>query len=310
MVRSGFEAGGRRRKSRDALTSRPEIERLLDAARAPASPRELAGEHEAVELFARARLVDVSAPARKPATAGSPARRGAKAALAAAAAVGLLSSGVAFATTGHVPFVGTVKQAARHLMGQDDAGQDDSGHQAHQGDGRQGPKGDQAGLPHGPKVVALQGLCHAYARGQKTSHGTALRPAAVPHARDGSRRRGPGHRLLRIAAREGPPGWSRPVPPGTPHAPGSPEHRAQRPAVGPPVASCSPDQAGSPDEVDAPDQAGSPDEVDAPDAADASDEEAAPEHADGQAVTHAQAAPVAQRELALGPADLGVAGHA
>ena len=175
MVRSGFEAGGRRRKSRDALTSRPEIERLLDAARAPASPRELAGEHEAVELFARARLVDVSAPARKPATAGSPARRGVKAALAAAAAVGLLSSGVAFATTGHVPFVGTVKQVARHLTGQDDAGQDDSGHQAHQGDGRQGPKGDQVGLPHGPKAVAaLQGLCHAYARGQKTSHGTAL----------------------------------------------------------------------------------------------------------------------------------------
>ena len=175
MVRSGFEAGGRRRKSRDALTSRPEIERLLDAARAPASPRELAGEHEAVELFARARLVDVSAPVRKPATAGNPARRGVKAALAAAAAVGLLSSGVAFAATGHVPFAGTVKQFARQLTGQDDLNRGDSGHRAHQGDGRQGPKGDQAGLPRSPKAVAaLQGLCHAYARGQKTSHGTAL----------------------------------------------------------------------------------------------------------------------------------------
>ena len=54
MVRRDVEAGGRRRKSRDALTSRPEIERLLDAARAPASPRELAGEQAAVAVFAAA----------------------------------------------------------------------------------------------------------------------------------------------------------------------------------------------------------------------------------------------------------------
>ena len=52
MVRRGVEAGGRRRKSRDALTSRPEIERLLDAASAPASPRELAVRTEDVIALA------------------------------------------------------------------------------------------------------------------------------------------------------------------------------------------------------------------------------------------------------------------
>src|SRR3954454_11798443 len=134
MERRGVESRRRRRESRDALTSRPEIERLLDAARAPASPRELAGEHEAVELFARARLVDVSAPVRKPAAAGSPARRGVKAALAAAAPVGLLSSRVAFAATGHVPLAGAGEGVARQLTGQDDTTRGDSGLQGHQGD--------------------------------------------------------------------------------------------------------------------------------------------------------------------------------
>ena len=66
MVRRDVEAGGRRRKSRDALTSHPEIERLLRAASAPASPRELAGEHAAVDLFARARLVREAAAAAEP----------------------------------------------------------------------------------------------------------------------------------------------------------------------------------------------------------------------------------------------------
>src|SRR3954447_21821229 len=110
MVRRDVEAGGRRRKSRDALTSRPETERLLEAARAPAGPRELAGEHAAVDLFARARLVREAAAAEPPSR--SP-RTGLRAAAASVAAVVAMSSGVAFATTGHVPFAGAMKQVTR-----------------------------------------------------------------------------------------------------------------------------------------------------------------------------------------------------
>jgi hypothetical protein len=174
MVRRSVEAGGRRRKSRDALTPRPEIERLLDAARAPASPRELAGEREAVDLFARARLVSASVPAREAPVATRSARTGLKAVVAAAGAVGLLSSGVAFASTGHVPFSGAIKSVTSHVTGQDDdASASDSGKGPTGENTNQGPDGDQAS-PNGPNVMSLQGLCRAYAEGQKATHGHAL----------------------------------------------------------------------------------------------------------------------------------------
>jgi hypothetical protein len=165
MVRRDVEAGGRRRKSRDALTSRPEIERLLDVARAPASPRELAGEREAVDLFAHARLVS-SGPSPEVATASSRhARTGFKAALAAAGAVGLMSSGVAFAATGHVPFSDTLQHMTRQLTGHAD---DDASPSA------DGQAGTDPASPNGPKAAALQGLCHAYVKGQKAGQGKAL----------------------------------------------------------------------------------------------------------------------------------------
>src|SRR5436853_227933 len=103
-VRRDVEAGGRRRKSRDALTSRPEIERLVGAAGAPASPRELAGEYAAVDAFHRARLVSVASTPRGEHMSPTPARTGYRAALAAAAAVGLTTTGVAFAASGHAPW--------------------------------------------------------------------------------------------------------------------------------------------------------------------------------------------------------------
>ena len=56
-VRRDVEAGDRRRKSRNALTLRPEIECLLKAMRKPVGSRELADERVAVDLFTRARLV-------------------------------------------------------------------------------------------------------------------------------------------------------------------------------------------------------------------------------------------------------------
>jgi hypothetical protein len=172
MVRRSVEAGGRRRKSRDALTSRPEIERLLDAARAPASPRELAGEREAVDVFARARLTASAVPLRDDVVVTRSARTGLKAAIASAGAVGLLSSGVAFAATGHVPFAGAISSVTRHVTGQSDEASDHGN----------GPKGDKTSAgrdentssPNGPKAAALQGLCHAFVKGQKATHGHAL----------------------------------------------------------------------------------------------------------------------------------------
>lgn len=168
MVRRDVEAGGRRRKSRDALTSRPEIERLLDAASAPASPRELAGEHAAVDLFARAPLVRAAAAAEPPTR--SP-RVGLKAAAASAAAVVVMSSGVAFATTGHVPFSGTITQVTRQVTGQGSADRTDG--RTGGTHGRKTSEGESTG-PNGPKVAALHGLCQAYSRGQKATHGHAL----------------------------------------------------------------------------------------------------------------------------------------
>jgi hypothetical protein len=166
MVR-GVETGGRRRKSRDALTSRPEIERLLDAACAPASPRELAGEQAAVDLFARAHLV--TSPVATASQRSS--RAGFKAAAAGVLGVAVFSSGVSFAATGHVPFAGTMKKVTRAVTGQSS---DDSAHadRSHRG-------GTDRATPSGPKAAALQGLCQAYARGKKADQGTShqTRPA-------------------------------------------------------------------------------------------------------------------------------------
>ena len=162
MVRRGVETGGRRRKSRGALTSRPEVKRLLDAASAPASPRELAGEHAAVALFARAPLV-ASVP-----EAGQPVRSsrvGFKAAAASVAAVIAMSSGVSFAATGHVPFADTFKKVTGQNSDKDAAS---DRHKA-------GDKSDgSTSSPNGPKAAALHGLCQAYHHGQKVTHGHAL----------------------------------------------------------------------------------------------------------------------------------------
>src|SRR4051794_27031895 len=157
MVRRGVEAGGRPRKSRDALTSRPEVERLLDAASAPASPRELAGEPAAVDLFARARLVSSAVPT----TPRRRSRAAFKAAAAAAAAVVAMSSGVSFAATGHVPFADTLKQVTRAVTGHPAAADRHS-------EGQHLRSADPTS-PTGPKAAALPGLCQAFKREQKAT---------------------------------------------------------------------------------------------------------------------------------------------
>src|SRR5262249_42994150 len=125
--------------------------------------------------FARARLARAAAVAEPPSR--SP-RAGLKAAAASVAAVVAMSSGVAFAATGHVPFVESIKSAARHVTdqvtGQDsDNGQDNADGHTTGSHGTQKQDGD-SNSPNGPKVAALHGLCRAYARGQKATHGHAL----------------------------------------------------------------------------------------------------------------------------------------
>jgi cell division septation protein DedD len=176
MVRRDVDAGGRRGAERDALTSHPRVERLLDAARAPASPRELARENDAVDLFHRAHLsAPVSAPLSPPLSAdrtgshAEPTRSwwtGFRAAAASVAAVLAMSSGVAFATTGHLPFAGPLRQ----LTGQGSAGHSHDALVRRRG---ASPEGD-VGAPSSVPTQALQGLCVAYHRGQKASHGHAL----------------------------------------------------------------------------------------------------------------------------------------
>lgn len=163
MVRRGG-AGARSRTHRGALTSRPRVERLLDAARAPASPRELAREDAAVDFFHRARLArDVPITA---ATSRS-ARTGLKAAGAAVAAVFAMSSGVSFAATGHVPFAGSLQHVVEQVTGRGAAV--DAGSRS--GDHATSGHDDS---PTGPRAQALPALCHAYQRGHQDGHGQAL----------------------------------------------------------------------------------------------------------------------------------------
>ncbi len=169
MVRRDVEAGGRRRKSRGALTSRPEVERLLNAATAAASPRELAGEDAAVDAFHRARLVSLSSTlgSREMSPTRS-ARTGLKAAIAAAGAVGLLSTGVAFAASGHAPWSGGHAAAAStHAV--EPTHPTHPTHPAESGD-----PSDGTSQSTGPNAHAFPGLCRAYVSGNKTEHGQAL----------------------------------------------------------------------------------------------------------------------------------------
>lgn len=173
MVRRAVETGVRRRKSRDALTSRPEVERLLHAASAPASPRELAGEHAAVEAFHRAHLVSSAYPGRDDMRVTQTARTGLKAAIAAAGAVGLLSTGVAFAASGHAPWSQHAAGAAASTHATDPTHPTHPTQPTH-------PTAGSSDAPDstGPDSHAFGGLCRAYTSGNKTEHGQALESPA------------------------------------------------------------------------------------------------------------------------------------
>jgi hypothetical protein len=174
MDRRDVEAGRRRRKSRGPLTSRPEIERLLDAARAPARTRELAGERAAVDLFARARLLSSTPLLGDETNVTGSARAGLKAAVAAAAAVVLVSTGVAFAASGHAPWsdLSGATASATHAA--------HPTHPTHPSDpaSESSEPSDDSSERTGPNAHAFGGLCRAYASGSKAQHGHALQSPA------------------------------------------------------------------------------------------------------------------------------------
>src|SRR4051812_46620618 len=90
----------------------PRVDRLLDSARAPGMSRELTREDEATLHFHRAHLerVHTTREATRMPTPSS--RAGLKAAIASAAVVALMSTGAAFAASGHAPWSGAAGRPA------------------------------------------------------------------------------------------------------------------------------------------------------------------------------------------------------
>ena len=90
----------------DERSPSDDVDRLLEAARAPGGPRELGREDAAVAMFHAARLEAAGGGGAAAQMAARSARRtGLKAAIIAAGAVLVTTSGIAFAASGHAPFV-------------------------------------------------------------------------------------------------------------------------------------------------------------------------------------------------------------
>jgi hypothetical protein len=101
------------------------------------------------------------------------ARTGLKAAVAAAGAVGLLSTGVAFAASGHAPW--SHASAAPAESTSTDAA--DPTHPTHPAHPSGGPS-DGSSHSTGPNAHGYVGLCRAYTVGKKSEHGGALESPA------------------------------------------------------------------------------------------------------------------------------------
>jgi hypothetical protein len=141
---------------------------MLSSLRAPASPDELLREEDALTVFHRAHLARVHAP-RAVRSTPKRARTGAKAALASAGVVAVLSSGFAFAA-GHAPWSHPSAGAAASTHSGDPS---HPAHPAHPAHPSGGPTHD-ASHTTGPNVHAFGGLCRAYMSGNKAEHGKAL----------------------------------------------------------------------------------------------------------------------------------------
>ena len=97
------------------------------------------------------------------------ARTGVKAAVAAAGAVALLSTGVAFAATGHSPLSGLSGASTQAA----DPSHPDTPHASRTPDPPAGGPSDDSSHATGPNTHAFKGLCTAYAAGNKAEHGKA-----------------------------------------------------------------------------------------------------------------------------------------
>jgi hypothetical protein len=164
------------------------VAELLAAAAAPPSPAELAGQEAVLAEFravARGRP-----PAASPSRRARTSRRRRRVGLAVVVVVGaLVTGGVAGAATGHLP--GTVREAARSILGTTDGGAPSTSTQAGQppapvkrpaGSGG-GLGGARPGVPTGPGPGAaaagpaapnLEGLCRAVMYGNGAEQGGKL----------------------------------------------------------------------------------------------------------------------------------------
>jgi hypothetical protein len=126
-----------------------------------------------VARFHRVRLDAASTPRRDDMLSTRSSRTGLKAMVASAGAVALMSTGVAFAASGHAPWsaAGSPSQAADHSHAADDPSTGET-------------EAPETGSTNGTDVTispnehALPGLCRAYASGNKTEHGQALQSPA------------------------------------------------------------------------------------------------------------------------------------
>jgi len=101
-------------------------------------------------------------------------RAGLKAALASAGVVALMSTGAAFAASGHAPWspaaAGRPTAIPSHSHPTDDPSETATGEPSESDD----PSAPGSDGTTGPDAHALPGLCRAYAAGQKADHGDAL----------------------------------------------------------------------------------------------------------------------------------------
>jgi hypothetical protein len=155
------------------LSTPPRVDRLLDSARAPGTPRELASEDAATMLFHRAHLERVHSMREEPHVTKPSPRAGLKAAVASAGIVALMSGGVAFAASGHAPWSGAAAgrptAIPSHSHSTDDPSESATDEPSESDS--TAPESDGSGAPD---AHAYPGLCRAYAAGQKTEHGDSL----------------------------------------------------------------------------------------------------------------------------------------
>lgn len=163
--REGDLAGGR--------STPPRVERLLEAARAPGTSRELASEDAAMMHFHRAHLERVHTTREEPMSKPSP-RAGLKAAIASAGVVALMSTGAAFAASGHAPWSAAASGRPTTIPSHSHPTDDPSETATDETSESTDPTAPESGGTTGPDAHAYPGLCRAYAAGQKNDHGDAL----------------------------------------------------------------------------------------------------------------------------------------